>query len=98
MLAPDVVAEIKATAGIYRAADVARHYGVHRSTVKRLWEGERRAGIPKGQVPNINTRPRTEDLYDDIQILLRRGMKSEAVAKTLNISVHSVNAVRGNWL
>lgn len=85
------VAEIKACRNVYRAADVARHYGINPSTVTKIWEGQRRAGIkPAAEPPNINTKPRMKDLAEDIVILLKRGHTAKEVANTVGLSERSV--------
>lgn len=99
-LTPEQAAEVRASKGLYRAADVARHYGVHRSTVKRIWDGElhKDAGVAS-EPPNVITRPRPSDLYEDILILVRRGLTYEEVANTLGVSKSSVWAIaEGVWV
>lgn len=95
-LTTDAVAEIRASEGVYRAADVARAYEVHRSTVVRIWAGSIHEGIePHNEAPNIVTKNRPVDLEEDIRLLTNRGMTPDEVAKTLGISVRSVYQRRG---
>ena len=92
----DKVALIRASQGIYKASDLAREYDVHRSTVVRIWAGGIRADVrPAPEPPNINTKPRPRDLAEDINILIRRGLSHEEVAKALGISKGAVSAYRG---
>lgn len=95
-LTREAVADIKAAQGTYKAADVARSYQCHRSTVVRIWTGAvHREVIPNQEPPNVTSRNRPSELKDDIQILLDRGMSPEEVAQALNISVSSVYVYRG---
>jgi DNA invertase Pin-like site-specific DNA recombinase len=95
-LTADAVAEIRASEGVYRAADVARAYEVHRSTVVRIWAGSIHEGIECApEPPNIITTPRPVDLEEDIRLLTNRGYTPEKVASTLGISVRSVYMHRG---
>lgn len=88
------VAEIRAAQELYRPIDVARHYGVHPSTVKRIWDNELHAGINAApEPPNVVTRPRPSELAEDIRLLLGRGMAPAAVAEEMKISVASVYAI-----
>lgn len=86
-----VIAEIKACEGIYRAADVARHYGVHPSTVTLYWQGRRRADIsPAPDFPDIQTRLYGSYLHEEIQTRLKRGMTVSEVANALGINERTV--------
>ena len=88
------VAAIKAAQGVYRAADVARAYGVHPSTVTRIWDGQSHADIrPAPDFPDIPVQYRPRDLADDIHIMLERGMSVNEVAQLLNIHRSSVYRV-----
>ena len=87
--------QIAACQGIYRAADVARAYDVHRSTVTRIWA---RAAVVNQEPPNIQTRPRPSELQEDIRLLLNRGMTVKEVADALGISERSVYQYRGVWV
>lgn len=89
------VAEIKTSAGIYRASDVARHYGVHRSTVCRIWQGEaHRAVPPADDFPDITTPLRGADLYEEVETLLDRGLTVDEVARAVGVSKRTVYKVR----
>lgn len=92
----DAVAIIKASQGYYRAADVARATGVHRSTIARIWAGAWHRDVEAArEVPNISHKVRPVDYQEDIRILLSRGMTEKEVAVHLGISVSSVNMYRG---
>lgn len=96
MLTRDDVAQIKAARGVYRAADVARNYDVHRSTIKRIWDGTVHSDVsPAPDFPDLVVRYRPSDMADDIAILLARGMHPREIAHTLNISISTVWAYRG---
>lgn len=98
-LQAEQVAEIRASEGCYRAADVARAYDIHRSTVTRIWAGIVHEEIPAAyEPPNIQTKVRPRDVAEDIHTLLNRGMNPEQVAKTLGISKASVYRARGVFL
>lgn len=90
------VAEIRAAQDLYRPIDVARHYGIHRSHVKRIWDGEVHAGIaPAEEPPNVITRRRPSELSEDIRLLLSRGKTPDEVAEVMGISIRSVYAHKG---
>lgn len=94
-LSPIAVSEIKASAGIYRASDVARHYGVHRSTVGRIWDGDIRAGIePASDFPDIPTPLRDEELWEEVTALLERGLSVDEAATALGVSKRFIYKVR----
>lgn len=95
-LTDEAVSQIKTAQGLYRAADVARAYGCHRSTVARIWDGAVHGKVtPSQDVPNVTSRNRPSELQEDIRLLLNRGMSPEDVAGTLNISTRSVYQFRG---
>lgn len=95
MLPRTVVEEVKACHGIYRMSDVARHYGIDKSTVKRIWDGERRQDIAAAaDFPDIQVRPHTADLRDDIVCLLVRGLGVKDIASTVGLSPASIYAVK----
>lgn len=92
------VAEIRAAENVYRPADVARHYDVHRSTVTRIWAGDLRETVPPAkEPPNIETRARSKELADDIRLLLNRGMSYKEVALHFDVAVSTVYAAKGVW-
>lgn len=95
----DAVSQIKAAQGIYRGSDVARAYGVHRSTITRIWAGSRHAGVsPANDFPDIQARPQTTDLAEDMRILLERGMNQEEVCKALDISRATYYHLKGVFI
>ena len=95
MLPKSVVEEVKACQGIYRMADVARHYGIDKSTVKRIWDGERRQDVAAAaDFPDINVRPHTADLHEDIVCLLVRGLGVKDIASTVGLSPATIYAVK----
>jgi DNA invertase Pin-like site-specific DNA recombinase len=95
-LTTDKVELVKASYGVYAAADVARAFQVHRSTVTRIWNGEYHQDVPPAEdAPNIVTRNRPGSMREDVLILLDRGMTVQEVADELNISRSSVYALRG---
>src|SRR5690242_21260296 len=95
-LTTETVEFIKASQGLYRASDVARHYGVHRSTVTRIWDGAVHSSVsPAVEPPNVISRPRPSELAEDIRLLLGRGMTPVEVAEALGVSVASVYVQRG---
>ena len=99
MLTTDAVAEIKAAKDVYRAADVARNYQVHRSTVKRIWDGQIHTDVsPAPDFPDLTIRYRPSDLAEDIAVLAGRGMKPREIAQELGISVSAVWQMRGVWV
>lgn len=96
MLTKDTVANIKASQGVYRASDVARHFKCHRSTVKRIWDGQvHRQVSPASDFPDIAALRRPVDLLEDINLLLDRGMTPYEVAVSLGISERSVWIYKG---
>jgi hypothetical protein len=99
MLTTDTVANIKACNGIYRASDTARHFGVHRSTVKRIWDGQvHRQVSPAPDFPDIAALRRPVDLIEDINLLLDRGLCPYEVALALGISERSVWVYKGVFI
>lgn len=99
MLTNDAVADIKAAQGIYRAADVARAYNVHRSTIKRIWDGQVHRNVcASGDFPDIVARPKREDLAEDLYTLLQRGRSVEEAARELNISRTAAYQIKGIFL
>lgn len=95
-LTNEQAAEIRACKNVYRASDVARHYECHRSTIKRVWDGQHHADVaPALEPPNLMSRSRPSELVEDIRILRNRGMSPEEVAAVLNVSVASIYAVGG---
>lgn len=95
-LTTTTVANIKASEGVYRASDVGRHYGVHRSTVCRIWQGQIHRDVsPAPDFPDIHTRLRGEDLTEEIRTLLARGMKPSEIAEHLGIAERTVWYHRG---
>jgi len=84
VLTTETVAIVKAAKGYYRAADVAREVGVHRSTVTRIWAGEWHRDVePAREVPSIKHRVRPVDYQEDIRILLARGLKDYEVGRPI---------------
>lgn len=99
MLSRDEVAEIKAAKGIYRQADVAKAYDVHRSTIKRIWDGTIHGAVaPARDFPDIPVKYKPRDLADDIAVLLARGMHPNEVAALLNVSTSAVWNYKGVWV
>ena len=95
-LTTDAVANIKASEAIYRASDVAKAYGVNRSTVHRIWTGAGHSEVlPAYEPPDIETKARPSELADDIQLLAQRGWSAQQIADHLNIAVSSVYLWRG---
>jgi DNA invertase Pin-like site-specific DNA recombinase len=92
------VAEIRAAKDVYRPVDVARHYDINPSTVYRIWREEVHAGVAPGDVPTIKGKPRVQDLLEDIEILLRRGLKPVEIAERLEISKSTVYQYRGIFI
>lgn len=98
LLNEEQVAEIRASENVYRAADVARHYDIHRSTVTRIWGGDIWQGVsPAPEPPNIETRARAKEMAEDIRIMLRRGHSYKEVALHFGIHISTVYAARGVW-
>lgn len=95
-LTREAVQEIKAAEGMYRAADVARAYEVHRSTVARIWGGVVHQDVNAAtEAPNVISRNRPAELADDIRLLLDRGNSVDEVAEKLRVSRRSVYLYRG---
>lgn len=92
------MAEIRAAKNVYRPVDVARHYEISPSTVYRIWNNEVHRDVRPGQVPDIKGKPRVQDLMEDIEILLRRGLKPVEVAERLNIGKSTVYQYRGIFI
>lgn len=93
------VQEIKAAEGMYKAADVARAYDVHRSTITRIWGGEVHANVNAStEPPNVISRIRPKEVADDIRLLLDRGKSPEEVAEQLGVCRASVYAYRGVFI
>lgn len=98
-LTTQTVAEIKACHTIYRAADVARNYDIHRSTVKRIWDGQiHQEVLPAQDFPEIVVKPRVSELIEDVRILTDRGWPVKRIADYLNISERAVYECRGVWV
>ena len=91
-------AEIKASEAVYRASDLARHYGVNRSTVARIWAGSIWQEVQPSDIPNIKTKTRAVDLAEDINLLIARGMKVDEVAQHLGLSRSTIYAYRGVFI
>lgn len=90
-LTREQVAEVKACEGLYRASDVARHYGVNKSTVSRVWNGETHRDMKAApEAPNVSGRVSVELVRDDILTLLNRGMKPKEVAEELGLHLATV--------
>lgn len=69
---------VAACRGVYRATDVARHFGVSKATVYRVWNTD---DDPKVDPPNIwDTKVTAEILQADAPILARRGMTVQQIA------------------
>lgn len=98
MLTRDAVGQIKAAEGVYRAADVARYYGVHRSTILNIWRGRRHVSVPATDFPDIDTRPSRDQLAEDLELLLGRGMSMDEAADALGVSRRTVYLIRGLFL
>jgi DNA invertase Pin-like site-specific DNA recombinase len=95
-LTREAVQEIKAAQGMYRAADVARAYDVHRSTVNRIWSGAVHQEVnAASEPPNVISRVRPKEVADDIRLLLDRGKSPEEVAEELGVCRASVYMYRG---
>lgn len=92
----DAVAEIKASEGIYRAADVAKAYNVHRSTVCRIWDGSLYTNqSPAADFPDLVARTRHTDKAEDLRILMGRGMSIDEAADALGMARSTAYLVRG---
>lgn len=90
------VADIKAAEGVYRAADVARHFNVNRSTVTRIWKGQRHAGVqPADDYPDFYVRPTADGLAEEVNERLSRGDNIRDIAQDLDISVRWAYNLRG---
>lgn len=98
-LTDEAVSEIKAARHVYSAADVARAYDVHRSTVCRIWNSQTHAAVPEASDwRDIETRPRAKENAYDINLMLNSGMTVEEVAAHFNISPRTVYTYRGVWV
>lgn len=96
MLDTTTVANIKASEGIFRAADVAKHYDVHRSTVVRIWKGQAHATIvPAPDFPDIRIDYRPQDKAEDLRILMERGMSIKEAADELGMARSTAYLLRG---
>lgn len=99
MLSADAVSQIKAARGVYRASDVARAYDVHKSTIKRIWDGSVHGAVaPALDFPDLSVKYKPRDLTEDIAIYLERGMTPKEVANALDISERSVWRYKGVWM
>lgn len=92
----DTIAEIKACQGIYRASDVARKYGVHRSTVIKYWDGTRRSSVsPATDYPDWYSRPTTGGMAEEVSERISRGDNIKDIADELGISLRYAYQLRG---
>lgn len=90
------VADIKACQSIYRASDVARHYGVHRSTVSRIWNGHIHCDVsPASDYPDFYTRPTAGGMAEEVSERLSRGDNIKDIAEALGISLRYAYQLRG---
>lgn len=99
-LTTTAVSEIKACAGIYRASDVARNYGVHRSTVVRIWQSKVHRHIRSaGDFPDLHVKPSRQDLAEELDILIRyRGKSIDQAADELGIARSTAYLLRGLFI
>lgn len=99
MITTEAVAEIKACEGVYRGSDVARHYGVHRSTVVRVWQGHTHADVEAAEdFPEITAPLRGQDLRETVRTLLQRGLSPSDAATEAGVSRSTVYAIKGLYL
>jgi transposase-like protein len=92
----DKAAQIKACQGIYRASDVATHFGVHKSTVTRIWNGQRHADLsPADDYPDFRARPTPGGIAEEVQERLARGDSVKHIAEDLGITTRWVYQLRG---
>lgn len=90
---------IKASEGIYRASDVAKHFGVHRSTVVRIWKGERHKDVsPAPDFPDIDVTHRPMDKAEDLCLLVGRGMSIDEAADHLGMARSTAYLIRGLFI
>lgn len=82
-LTKDQIAEIKACEGVYTASDVARHYGIARFYVGKVWRGENHKDVaPADDFPDIEVqKPFLDEM--DVFALYMRGMKASEIAAVL---------------
>lgn len=87
------VALIKASEGVYRQADVARHFDVHPSTVHRVWNGQVHQDVrPAPEPPNVAARPSLSLVKEDVRLLREQGYSAKEIALALCIGISSVYA------
>jgi DNA invertase Pin-like site-specific DNA recombinase len=97
-LTESAVSEIRACADVYRQADVARAYGVHASTVLRIWRRERYKLVEASpEPPNIEALRTAQNVKEDVLILANRGMKPVEIAEELHISLTTVYRAFPRW-
>lgn len=85
------VLEVAACEGYYRAADVARHYGLRDDQVREVW---REVDPGETAIPNIEAKPQPRMLVRDVEILaLHRGMTYREISKELGVSANFVGRV-----
>ena len=85
-LSPDQALEALACREVYTVGDTARHFGVSKSTIARLWRFDRdTADLP--EPPNIwHTRTTDDLILADGQLLLNRGLTLDQAAAHLGVS------------
>jgi hypothetical protein len=87
MIDPRTAAQIKACQGVYSLSDTARHFGVGKASVHRIWNGETHGAVAPGDTPNVVSKRVPKDiLIDDGQVLLQRGLSLNEAADTLGVS------------
>lgn len=87
--------DIRACRDVYQVRDVCRHFGVHGSTVRRIWADDWPfADMPGGQVPNIwDTYTSDDIILADTQILLDRELTLTEVAEHFRVSPDRITRV-----
>lgn len=97
-LTESAVSEIRACQEVYTQSSVARAYGVHRSTVNRIWHGKHHVNVPAApEPPNIEASKTADIVKDDVMILANRGMRPNEIAEALNVSLVTVYRCFPRW-
>lgn len=88
MIDIQTIAQIKACEGVYSMGDTARHFGVSKDTVHRIWTGKAHTNVPAAVEPAnvISTRVPAEVIVEDGERLLGRGMSVAEAARQLGVS------------
>lgn len=88
MINPDTAGRIKACRGVYSVGDTAKHFGVSKDTVHRIWTEKAHTDVPVApETPYVNrSRVPASEVKEEATWLIRAGSTVEEAAQRIGVS------------